>query len=58
LPFQTLISNEGTGLKHESKAQPEQIRALAVTRVHHRIGALGISAMAALDGVIKVHLGL
>jgi mRNA interferase MazF len=56
--FQTLIPPKGTGLRKESKAQAEQIRAVDVHRLERRIGKLTAESMASLERAIRVHLGL
>jgi mRNA interferase MazF len=57
-PFQTLISAGTAGLAVESKAQAEQIRSIDVSRLGRRLGGLPVGAMRALDGAIRLHLGL
>lgn len=57
--FQVLIAANGfNGLSHDSKAQAEQIRSVAIHRVDRCIGALTAEQMAAVDEAILVHLGL
>lgn len=57
-PFQVLLPAEETGLPEDSKAQPEQVRAVDVSRVGPWLGRLGWSRMAALDDAIRLHLDL
>jgi mRNA interferase MazF len=57
-PFQVLLPTRQTGLAHDSKAQAEQVRSIAVQRVVRRIGRLTPAAMADLDQALRVHLGL
>jgi mRNA interferase MazF len=57
-PFQVLLSREATGLRTDSKAQAEQIRAVSMSRIGKRIGRLGAEAQERLDVALRVHLGL
>ena len=57
-PFQVLLPADLTGLRHDSKAQAEQVRSVAVERVGKRIGQLPASLMAELDQALRIHLGL
>jgi mRNA interferase MazF len=57
-PFQVLLPARLTGLKHDSKAQAEQVRSVAVERIGHRIGHLPASLMTELDQALRIHLGL
>jgi mRNA interferase MazF len=57
-PFQVLLPARQTGLKHDSKAQAEQIRSVSVQRVGERVGMLPAALMNALDQALRVHLGL
>lgn len=57
-PFQVLLPAERTGLPRRSKAQAEQVRAVAVERIGPRIGALPDGDLAALDEALRVHLSL
>lgn len=56
--FQVLLPAEATGLPRDAKAQAEQVRAVAVTRVGRRVGALAPEQLAALDQALRVHLSL
>jgi len=57
--FQTFIpADDYNGLSHDSKAQAEQIRSVAIHRLDRRIGGLTAEQMAAVDEAILVHLGL
>lgn len=59
LDFQVLVTaDERTGLTVDSKVQAEQIRAVDVSRLSHRIGSLGPEQVAALDQALLVHLAL
>ena len=57
-PFQVLLLAAHTGLRNDSKAQAEQVRAVAVERLGARVGALPPSLMAALDEALRLHLAL
>jgi mRNA interferase MazF len=57
-PFQVLVEAGATGLRNDSKAQAEQVRAVAVERVGARIGALPPALMARLDEALRLHLAL
>lgn len=57
-PFQVLLPANQTGLAHDSKAQAEQIRSVAVERIGKRIGQLPPALMTALDHAIRLHLSL
>jgi mRNA interferase MazF len=57
-PFQVLLTSTETGLGTDSKAQAEQIRAVAVERIGSRIGALPAEPLAALDEALRLHLAL
>ncbi len=56
--FQVLLPTEATGLARDAKAQAEQVRAVAVTRVGRRVGSLAAEQLAALDRALRVHLSL
>lgn len=57
-PFQVLVDAATTGLEHDSKAQAEQVRSIAVGRVGGRIGALSGERLLALDDALRLHLAL
>ena len=57
-PFQVLLPAADTGLDADSKAQAEQLRAIAVERVGRRIGRLPIALLSALDEALRLHLAL
>jgi mRNA interferase MazF len=57
-PFQVLLPARQTGLPHDSKAQAEQVRSVAVERVGQRIGQLPPILVAELDQALRVHLSL
>jgi mRNA interferase MazF len=57
-PFQVRLPAGDTGLRRDSKAQAEQIRALAYERLGPRVGVVPPRLMARLDDAIRLHLGL
>ena len=57
-PFQVLLPSAVTGLRHDSKAQAEQVRSVSVGRVGARIGHLTPDLLAALDNALRLHLAL
>ena len=57
-PFQVLLPAAATGLRLDSKAQAEQVRSVAVERVHRRIGGLTADLLADLSNALRVHLSL
>ena len=57
-PFQVLLPAADTGLDADSKAQAEQLRAIAVERVGRRIGRVPIALLSALDEALRLHLAL
>jgi mRNA interferase MazF len=58
LPFQVLLRSDATGLPRDSKAQAEQVRAVAVERVGALIGALTAELSLELDEALRLHLAL
>ncbi len=56
--FQVLLPPEQTGLPRESKAQAEQVRAIAVTRVSGVAGWVPDELMGAIDDALRLHLAL
>jgi mRNA interferase MazF len=57
-PFQVRLPARQTGLPHDSKAQAEQVRSVAVERIGKRIGQLPASLITELDQALRVHLAL
>lgn len=57
-PFQVLLPAADTGLARDSKAQPEQVRSVAVERVGTRLGVVPHAIMDAIDEALRLHLGL
>lgn len=56
--FQVLLAAEETGLRQDSKAQAEQVRAVALERIGPPVGRVGYAAMAAIDAALRLHLNL
>jgi mRNA interferase MazF len=57
-PFQVLLPAHQTGLPHDSKAQAEQVRSIAVERVGQRVGQLPATLITELDQALRIHLSL
>lgn len=57
-PFQVLLSRAETGLARDSKAQAEQVRSIAIERVHARLGVVPEARMRDIDEALRLHLGL
>jgi mRNA interferase MazF len=57
-PFQVLLRASETGLQHDSKAQAEQVRSVAVERIGARVGVVTGELLAALDEALRLHLAL
>ncbi|MHB8674265.1 MAG: type II toxin-antitoxin system PemK/MazF family toxin [Candidatus Limnocylindrales bacterium] len=57
-PFQVLLPAAETGLADDSKAQAEQVRAVAVERVGDRLGVVPNAIMLDIDEALRLHLGL
>ncbi|MEZ0092633.1 type II toxin-antitoxin system PemK/MazF family toxin [Streptacidiphilus sp. EB129] len=57
-PFQVLLDAASCGLDRDSKAQAEQVRAVAVERLRHRIGTVPAEQLARLDAALRLHLAL
>lgn len=58
LPFQVLLSADATGLDRDSKAQAEQVRTIAVTRIARPVGWVPTELMGAVDEALRLHLSL
>ena len=56
--FQLLLPNGRTDVEHDSKAQVEQIRSVALSRVRKRLGHVPAELMQQLDEKIRLHLAL
>jgi mRNA interferase MazF len=57
-PFQALLPAAVTGLRHDSKAQAEQIRSIAVERLGAVLGHIPANVMQQLDDALRLHLQL
>jgi len=57
-PFQVLLPASATGLEQDSKAQAEQVRAVAVERVGQLIGQVPTNIMLKVDEALRLHLAL
>lgn len=57
-PFQVLLVAADCGLAVDSKAQAEQVRAVAVQRIRTRIGALPPAVLRRVDDALRTHLVL
>ncbi len=57
-PFQVVLAARSSGLRRRSKAQAEQVRAVAVERIGARIGALSPEELLDLDDALRLHLAL
>lgn len=57
-PFQVLVPAPESGLRHDSKAQAEQVRCVSVERVTTRLGKVPPPLMGELDEALRLHLAL
>jgi len=57
-PFQVLLTAVACGLPSDSKAQAEQVRAVAAERLRRRIGAVPDDSLRQLDDALRLHLAL
>jgi mRNA interferase MazF len=57
-PFQVLLTAIDCGLAADSKAQAEQVRAIAADRLGRRIGQVPKSVLRQLDDALRIHLAL
>jgi mRNA interferase MazF len=57
-PFQVLLPARETGVRVDSKAQAEQVRAVSVERLGPVVGRIPAQLMAALDDALRLHLQL
>ena len=57
-PFQVRLEARTCGLVRDSKAQAEQIRAVAVERLHARVGRVPPHVMNRIDDALRLHLDL
>ncbi|HET8896159.1 MAG TPA: type II toxin-antitoxin system PemK/MazF family toxin [Protaetiibacter sp.] len=57
-PFQVLLPSAVTGLSRDSKAQAEQVRTVAVSRIRATAGWTTSELMRELDAALRLHLAL
>ena len=57
-PFQVRLPARTTGLRVDSKAQAEQVRAIAVERLGPVLAQLPAPLMAEIDDALRLHLDL
>lgn len=57
-PFQVFLPASDCGLPRDSKAQAEQVRAVAIERVGRRVGELPARLLAELEEALRLHLDL
>lgn len=57
-PFQVRLPARACGLRRDSKAQAEQVRAVAVERLQARIGRVTQQTMNEIDNALRLHLDL
>lgn len=57
-PFQVLLPAGTAGLRADSKAQAEQVRAVSIDRIGELIGQAPESIMASIDQALRLHLAL
>ena len=57
-PFQVRLSATESGLAHDSKAQAEPVRSIAVERIGELIGEVPAASMARVDEAFRLHLAL
>jgi mRNA interferase MazF len=55
-PFQILVPAADSGIPVDSKAQAEQIRTIAISRVGPRLGRLTAELSDRLDAALRLHL--
>ena len=56
--FQVFLPAAATGMRVDSKAQAEQVRAVAIERVGPALGHLPQSLMVAVEAALRLHLAL
>lgn len=57
-PFQVLLPADETGLRLDSKAQAEQVRAVALERIGPPLGQVPLRLMRQIDDALRLHLQL
>ncbi|MFI5526053.1 type II toxin-antitoxin system PemK/MazF family toxin [Streptomyces platensis] len=58
LSFQVFLGADECRLPRDSKAQCEQLRAVAADRMLHKVGSVPRQRMAEVDAALRRHLGL
>lgn len=58
LAFQVFLRADECGLRKDSKAQCEQVRAVTVERLRNRLGTVPRGRMAEFDSALRKHLAL
>lgn len=58
LSFQALLPAGEGGLRSDSKAQPEQVRAVPLQRLGQRLGAVSAGSLLTIDRALRLHLAL
>lgn len=56
--FQALLPAHETGLRHDSRAQAERVRSVAVERLGAALGRAPADIMLRLDDALRLHLEL
>ena len=57
-PFQVLLPSGATGLERDSKAQAEQVRTIATSRIVRPVGRVPAELMGEIDEALRLHLSL
>jgi mRNA interferase MazF len=57
-PFQVLLPAGSGGLRADSKAQAEQVRAISVDRIGELVGWIPTGLMGSIDQALRLHLAL
>lgn len=57
-PFQVLVPADETGLRRDSRAQAEQVRAVSSGRLLERIGRVPVPLMRQIDEALRIQLAL
>ena len=57
-PFQVMLPASDCGLPHDSKAQAEQVRSVAIERVGRQVGQLPTALLSDVEDALRLHLGL
>lgn len=58
LPLLVLLTASATGLDRDSKAQAEQVRTVAVSRIIRPVGWVPAELLGAIDDTLRLHLSL